>query len=87
MPEFFKVYKYSPIGLKPCTSDRSNQLSLIKNACLELPGPIIVVLQSLKNFTYLAFKGFSVLNLSIWQFTILHRNHLKLFTDHQITAF
>ena len=39
-----------------------NQLSLLKKTSLELLGQIIVVLQSPKDFTYLAFKGFLCFN-------------------------
>ena len=54
---------------------------------LEYLAHVLVALQGLKDFTYIAFKGFFVVTLFIWQFTILNEHHLKLSTHHRIIDF
>ena len=54
---------------------------------LEYPPHILVVLQGLQDFTYVALKELLFGNFFDFAITILNRYHLKLFTHQRIPAF
>ena len=61
MPEFLKFWNILWNRLKLCTNYRFN-IRCWKKLSLELAPIMLVLLQSLQNFTYIAFKGLLCIN-------------------------
>ena len=79
-----KLSKFARNGL---SAEMTKSVVVDEKNSLQYLAHILVVVQGLKDFTYIAFKGFFVVSLFIWQFTILNEHRLKLSTHHRIIAF
>ena len=65
----------------------SLQYLLLKKLSLELAPIMLVLFQSLQDFTYIAFKGLLCINCLHSESHLSHRNHLKLFTHRRMMRF
>ena len=63
------------------------QSPLMKKLTLGYHRHILVLLRSVLEFSYIAFRAFICGTFGDLQLTIMHRNHLKLLTHHRNTPF
>ena len=73
----FESLKYAMKSLETLYS-WSIQFLLLKKLNLDYSAQILLLLQSVLYFTYIASRAFSVVSLLIWKVIILNQNNLKL---------